>query len=117
MHASRLMMLQSSDGGKSDAYRPFAPMPYRLLLPDHALSPLQFMLAGLLRGSATGVALSPLPLLRALLQTILAPLLVGVSIRALVPGTNFPYLVWRSPLPTASTRSLHSRPDAQELTN
>ena len=47
------------------------------------------MLAALLRGSATGVALSPLPLLRALLQTILAPLLVGVSIRAFVPGTQF----------------------------
>lgn len=44
------------------------------------------MLAALLRGGATGVALSPLPLLRALLQTILAPLLVGISARAFVPG-------------------------------
>ena len=54
------------------------------------------MLAGLLRGSATGVALSPLPLLRALLQTILAPLLVGVCVRAFVPGTclrRFVYVV------------------------
>lgn len=44
------------------------------------------MLAAMLRGGATGAALSPLPLLRALLQTILAPLLVGISIRAIVPG-------------------------------
>jgi hypothetical protein len=62
------------------------PLPYHTLASS---SPLQFMLAALLRGSATGVALSPLPLLRALLQTILAPLLIGVSIRAFIPGTHF----------------------------
>ncbi len=49
---------------------------------------MQFMLAALLRGGATGVALSPLPLLRSLLQTILAPLLVGVFARAFVPGAG-----------------------------
>ena len=47
-----------------------------------------FVLAAVLRGGGSGVALAPLPLLRQLLQSILAPLLVGVSARALVPGAR-----------------------------
>ena len=50
-----------------------------------------FMLAALLRGGGGGgVALSPLPLLRSLLQQIMAPLLLGVTARACLPGALLP---------------------------
>lgn len=45
-----------------------------------------FMLCWLLGTGDSAVSLSPLPLLRSLLRTILAPLLVGAAARAFVPG-------------------------------
>ena len=45
-----------------------------------------FMLCWLLDTGGSAVALSPGPLLRSLMKTILLPLLVGAGSRALIPG-------------------------------
>lgn len=45
-----------------------------------------FVLAAVLGGGGAGVAIAPGPLLRALVQTILVPLLVGAAAHAFVPG-------------------------------
>ena len=45
-----------------------------------------FMLAAVLGGGAGGVAIAPRPLLAALVQTILVPLLLGAAARAFIPG-------------------------------
>lgn len=67
-----------------------------------------FVLAAVLRGGGSGVALAPVPLLRQLLQSILAPLLIGVSARALVPGARrnvfFPVLQHALPAAKSSER-------------
>lgn len=45
-----------------------------------------FMLAAVMRGGSSGVALEPIPLLLSLVQSILLPLMVGVAARGLLPG-------------------------------
>lgn len=47
-----------------------------------------FVLCGLLGAGSQALALSPRTLLASLLRTILAPLLLGVGARALVPGAH-----------------------------
>ena len=47
-----------------------------------------FVLCWLLDTGSSAVALSPGPLLRSLVKTILVPLLVGAGSRALIPGEH-----------------------------
>lgn len=45
-----------------------------------------FMLAAVMRGGSSGVALEPIPLLLSLVQSILVPLMIGIAARSFVPG-------------------------------
>jgi len=47
-----------------------------------------FVLAAVLGGGGGGVAIAPQPLLAALVQTILVPLLAGAAARAFIPGAR-----------------------------
>lgn len=46
-----------------------------------------FMLAAVVKGGSTGVALEPIPLLLSLVQSILVPLVIGIAARSFVPGS------------------------------